>query len=76
MTPRPLSRNLTFIMAVAIGVVVANLYYLQPLLHQVRAEFAVSTLATPMATAMMNVKFRDSGRGVIDSCARVVKACQ
>ena len=57
MTPRPLSRNLTFIMAVAIGVVVANLYYLQPLLHQVRAEFAVSTLATSSLITLIQASY-------------------
>lgn len=57
MTPRPLSRSLTFVMAVAIGVVVANLYYLQPLLHQVRQEFAISTLATSSLITLMQASY-------------------
>lgn len=44
-------------MAVAIGVVVANLYYLQPLLHQVRAEFAVSTLATSSLITLIQASY-------------------
>lgn len=40
---QPLSRALVALMATAIGVVVANLYYLQPLLHQVRHDFHIGT---------------------------------
>jgi predicted MFS family arabinose efflux permease len=39
---RPLTRALTFLMALAVGVMVANLYYLQPVLHEIRDEFHVS----------------------------------
>jgi len=39
---RPLSGSLITLMAIAIGVIVANLYYLQPLLHQVTKDFRIS----------------------------------
>ncbi len=38
----PLSGTLITLMALAIGVIVANLYYLQPLLHQVTKDFRIS----------------------------------
>ena len=38
----PLSGSLITLMALAIGVIVANLYYLQPLLHQVTKDFRIS----------------------------------
>lgn len=44
-------------MALAIGVVVANLYYLQPLLHQVRQEFAISTVATSSLITLMQASY-------------------
>jgi predicted MFS family arabinose efflux permease len=39
---QPLSGTLITLMSVAIGVIVANLYYLQPLLHQVTKDFRIS----------------------------------
>ena len=39
LTARPLSTTLVTVMAAAIGLIVANLYYLQPLLHQVKGDF-------------------------------------
>jgi predicted MFS family arabinose efflux permease len=39
---QPLSGSLITLMAIAIGVIVANLYYLQPLLHQVTKDFRIS----------------------------------
>ncbi|HQU27051.1 MAG TPA: MFS transporter [Acidimicrobiales bacterium] len=50
-TPRPLTGRLTTLMAVAIGIIVANLYYLQPLLHQISHDFSVGiTHATLLMT--------------------------
>lgn len=42
LTARLLSKTLITVMAAAIGLIVANIYYLQPLLHQVKGEFGVS----------------------------------
>jgi predicted MFS family arabinose efflux permease len=39
---QPLSGTLITLMSIAIGVIVANLYYLQPLLHQLTKDFRVS----------------------------------
>ncbi len=39
---QPLSGTLITLMSIAIGVIVANLYYLQPLLHQVTKDFRIS----------------------------------
>ena len=39
---QPLSGTLISLMSLAIGVIVANLYYLQPLLHQVTKDFRIS----------------------------------
>ncbi len=53
---RPLTRALTFLMAVAVGVMVANLYYLQPVLHQIRDEFHIGA-----ATASLLVVLTQAG---------------
>jgi len=42
-TKKPLSNALITLMAIAIGIVVANLYYQQPLLHQISKDFHVDT---------------------------------
>jgi predicted MFS family arabinose efflux permease len=39
---QPLSGTLITLMSIAIGVIVANLYYLQPLLHEVTKDFHIS----------------------------------
>ena len=56
-TPKPLSRLLTFLMALAIGVIVANLYYLQPLLHQLRGEFHVGTAAASTLITFVQIGY-------------------
>jgi len=55
--PRTLSRSLTFVMAVAIGVIVANLYYLQPLLHEVKRDFRTNTLGASVLITLMQVGY-------------------
>jgi len=44
-------------MAVAIGVIVANLYYLQPLLHEVRSGFHASTASTSLLITLIQVGY-------------------
>ncbi|MBW4030972.1 MAG: MFS transporter [Acidobacteria bacterium] len=52
-----LSSTLVAVMAVAIGVIVANLYYLQPLLHQVRGDFHVSTASTSLLITLIQAGY-------------------
>jgi len=52
-----LNPSLVVLMAVAIGVIVANLYYLQPLLHQVRSGFHVSTASTSLLITLIQVGY-------------------
>jgi predicted MFS family arabinose efflux permease len=50
-THQPLTGPMMTLMAIAIGVIIANLYYLQPLLHQVTKDFHISeTKATLLVT--------------------------
>ena len=44
-------------MAVSIGVIVANLYYLQPLLHQVRDDFGITTASTSLLITLIQVGY-------------------
>ena len=55
-SPR-LAPALTTLMAVAIGVIVANLYYLQPLLRQVRDGFRVSTASTSLLITLIQIGY-------------------
>lgn len=52
-----LSPVLIAVMATAIGVIVADLYYLQPLLHQVRSDFAISTSSTSLLVTLIQVGY-------------------
>lgn len=52
-----LSSILVAVMAMSIGVIVANLYYLQPLLHQVRGDFHVSTASTSLLITLIQVGY-------------------
>lgn len=45
------------LMAVAIGVIVANLYYLQPLLHQLRSEFHVDTANASLLMTLTQIGY-------------------
>lgn len=44
-------------MAVSNGVIVANLYYLQPLLHQVRGDFGISTIETAALITLIQIGY-------------------
>ncbi len=52
-----LSSFLVVLMAIAIGVIVANLYYLQPLLHEVRSGFHVSTASTSLLITLIQIGY-------------------
>jgi predicted MFS family arabinose efflux permease len=54
---RPLSRGLLSLMALATGVIVANLYYLQPLLHEVRGEFRVGTANASLLMTLTQIGY-------------------
>jgi predicted MFS family arabinose efflux permease len=56
-TKHPLSNALIVLMAVAIGVIVANLYYLQPLLHQVRHDFRISTTDATLLMTLVQIGY-------------------
>jgi predicted MFS family arabinose efflux permease len=56
-TEQRLSSALVVLMATAIGIIVANLYYLQPLLHQVRSEFRVSTASTSLLITLIQTGY-------------------
>ncbi|MEI6710287.1 MAG: MFS transporter [Actinomycetota bacterium] len=52
-----LSNPLIFLMALAIGVIVADLYYLQPLLHQVSKDFAISSSKASLLMTLVQVGY-------------------
>ncbi|NNN07689.1 MAG: MFS transporter [Acidimicrobiaceae bacterium] len=52
-----LNSSLVIVMASAIGIIVANLYYLQPLLHEVRSAFHVSTASTSLLITLIQVGY-------------------
>ena len=56
-TQQRLGPALVTLMVLAIGVIVANLYYLQPLLHQVRGDFAISTASTSLLITLIQVGY-------------------
>jgi predicted MFS family arabinose efflux permease len=58
-TQHPLGKGLVTTMAVATGVIVANLYYLQPLLHQMTQDFHVGA-----ASASLLITFTQVGYAV------------
>ncbi|HEV3186721.1 MAG TPA: MFS transporter [Acidimicrobiales bacterium] len=56
-TKKPLSNGLITLMAVAIGVIVANLYYQQPLLHQISHDFHVGTARASLLMTLSQVGY-------------------
>ena len=57
MAKATLSRGVTFVMTVAMGAIVANLYYLQPLLHAVRGDFGITTSQTSLLATLIQVGY-------------------
>ena len=55
--PPRLQPALVVVMAMSIGIIVANLYYLQPLLHDVRGDFRVSTASTSLLITLIQVGY-------------------
>ncbi|MDH2902774.1 MAG: MFS transporter [Actinomycetota bacterium] len=56
-TEQRLNPSLVVVMASAIGIIVANLYYLQPLLHEVRSGFRVSTASTSLLITLIQTGY-------------------
>ena len=56
-TTRPISSTLVTVMAVATGITVANLYYLQPLLHNIKGDFTISTSNASLLITMMQIGY-------------------
>jgi len=54
---KPLTNRLTILMAVAIGIIVANLYYLQPLLHQISKNFHVGTARASLLMTLIQIGY-------------------
>jgi predicted MFS family arabinose efflux permease len=52
-----LSRSLTWLLAVAIGLTVANMYYLQPLLNQIRTDFRATTFAASLLVTLSQLGY-------------------
>lgn len=56
-TKRQLSGALITLMAIAVGIIVANLYYLQPLLHQVTGDFHISPLSASLLMTFVQIGY-------------------
>ena len=56
-TSSPLSGALISLMAIAIGIIVANLYYLQPLLHQMTHDFHVGAASASLLITLVQVGY-------------------
>jgi predicted MFS family arabinose efflux permease len=56
-TKKPLSSALITLMAIAIGIIVANLYYLQPLLHQISEDFHIGTARASLLMTLAQVGY-------------------
>ena len=55
--PERLPRSLLSLLAVATGIIIADLYYIQPLLHEVRGGFGISTGAATSLMTLSQVGF-------------------
>jgi predicted MFS family arabinose efflux permease len=54
---KPLSNWLLTLMAIAIGIIVANLYYLQPLLHQIADNFHVGSARASLLMTLIQAGY-------------------
>jgi predicted MFS family arabinose efflux permease len=54
---RPLSRGLTTVLALAVGLVVADLYYLQPLLHQIQGQYHLSAAGASLLITLVQAGY-------------------
>lgn len=55
--PGTLSKSLLTVMAIAVGSIVANLYYLQPLLHQISKDFGVGPARASLLITVIQVGY-------------------
>ncbi len=53
----PLTNGLITLMAVAIGIIVADLYYLQPLLHQIAVDFHVGAARASLLMTLIQAGY-------------------
>ena len=56
-TKQPLANALITLIAVANGIIVANLYYLQPLLHQITRDFHVGTARASLLMTLIQTGY-------------------
>ena len=56
-TKKPLSNVLILLMAMATGIIVANLYYLQPLLHQITKDFHVGAARATLLVTLTQIGY-------------------
>lgn len=56
-TNGPLNNALILLLATAVGIIVANLYYLQPLLHQMTQDFRIGAASAALLITLIQVGY-------------------